>query len=446
MRDIERWLDSSHQRPDGSTATVPTRWAVLASGVESTLGQHAKELTTSDDTVYVVCDDNTLSLSERVERCIADQGRRVVRHHVANKADGSAPSADDKQTDLLAGLIDKEDAKLVVSVGAGTINDIAKYASFCRSLPYLSYATASSMNGYTSGIAALYVKGLKSTVPCAPPIGVYADPEVIAQAPALMNLAGLGDLCSKPFAGADASVANLIKGMKAWQLPIQMVEEVFDRTLEDAEKIGQNDAQAVADLMETLWISGFSMLLAGSSAPASGGEHLWSHRLDMERHDAGLPPQALHGTQVGIACGLVHPLFVNVAACDDEHVQQALSQTPVEPDPADEDAFRAWFASRHPELGETSMNAAIKESSKKYNRAHRLKTRAGLREHWSQVREQLQKAAQHAERVNQALQLAKAPVVPQDIDVSQEDSDRILGICRDIRDRLTILDLAADIL
>lgn len=446
MQKTSDWLDSQHTRPDGSQAHIRTRWAVLTEGVETHLVKDAMTLVSHDDAVMVVCDQRTLAMCIKVEEAFKERHIETVRHHVPDKTDGSSPSADDKSCELLEKRLQESGTKLAVSVGSGTVNDITKYATSQVGIPYLSYATAASMNGYTSGIAALYVKGLKATVQATPPLGVYADPAVIAEAPNELNLAGLGDLCSKPFAGADAIIAGFVTGITPWRLPSQMVEEVFERALQDAAAIGQKDPRAIADLMEALWVSGFSMCLADSSAPASGGEHLWSHRLDMERHDAGLPPQSYHGTQVGIACGLVKALFDSVGELDEETITERLAQAYTEPDPQEQEALAAWLAERHPELSEGSREAVQREASKKYDRTWRDEVRKGLKTHWSAIQKELHSASAHAARVDLALERAGAPRKPQDIGVSQEDSDRILRVCRDIRNRLTILDLAADLL
>ena len=70
--------------------------------------------------------------------------------------------------------------------------------------------------------------------------------------------------------------------------------------VERAEGVGVGEAEAIEVLLETLLISGFSMAIAGTSAPASGAEHLISHYWDMEQHCQERPIRGLHGTQVGI--------------------------------------------------------------------------------------------------------------------------------------------------
>lgn len=441
------WLGSTHERPDGSTFTIQTRWAALEIGVEKRLASDAASLVDGERRTMLVYDRRTTEHAEPVHRALQDAGLNVSVHIVEDGHDGIPPSADDERVEALRVALQTSDSQLAVAVGAGTNNDIAKYASTEVNIPYLVYGTAASMNGYNSGIAALYVKGLKSTLPCTPPIGMYSDPEIIAKAPLEMTLAGLGDLCSKPFAGADAAVARLVQGQQPWRKPTEMVEEVFDYVLSIAENIGKGEPEAVASLMEALWISGFSMVLAGSSAPASGGEHLWSHRLDMARHDQGMPIQALHGTQVGVACGLVRPLFTQVADLAAGDVQAKLQGEIPEPNPVEKaDEFAAWILERHPDLSEGSRAKVVEEAARKYDHSARSAFRAGLVEHWGAIEEELRIASAHADRVHEALKKSGAPLTPQDMGVEQEESDRILTICRDIRNRQTILDLAADLL
>jgi glycerol-1-phosphate dehydrogenase [NAD(P)+] len=52
--------------------------------------------------------------------------------------------------------------KAVISVGAGTVTDIVKRSTFLCKIPYAAVATAPSMNGYTSPIAAILAAGVKA--------------------------------------------------------------------------------------------------------------------------------------------------------------------------------------------------------------------------------------------------------------------------------------------
>ena len=78
--------------------------------------------------------------------------------------------------------------------------------------------------------------------------------------------------------------------------------------VEHPEKLKDRKSKAVSSLFKTLFYSGVAMTLAGSSAPASGGEHLLSHTLDMMAQlDDG--PTELHGRQVGLGAILSAAIY-----------------------------------------------------------------------------------------------------------------------------------------
>ncbi|HYI24703.1 MAG TPA: iron-containing alcohol dehydrogenase, partial [Thermomicrobiales bacterium] len=99
---------------------------------------------------------------------------------------------------------------LPVAAGSGSINDLTKRAAHEAGLPYISVATAPSMDGYTASGAALIDKGVKQTFACDAPIAVIADLDVLCAAPAAMIASGYGDLLGKVTAGADWIVADAI--------------------------------------------------------------------------------------------------------------------------------------------------------------------------------------------------------------------------------------------
>ena len=193
-----------------------------------------------------------------------------------------------------------EGSDFIVAIGSGTLCDLAKYAGDALKIPVLLYATAASMNGYTSGVVALKVRGLKRTLPCVPAAGVFANPEHAATAPQRMTAAGVADFLSKSSSTTDWRASHFLLDVpyvaEAREFSVGIQEHVLDR----AGDIGKAEPEAVALVLEALCLSGFSMVAAGSSAPASGGEHLISHYLDMKSALYGLPND-LHGTQVGVA-------------------------------------------------------------------------------------------------------------------------------------------------
>ncbi len=98
-----------------------------------------------------------------------------------------------------------------MAVGSGSLNDIVKRAAHEAGRPYLSVATAASMDGYTAFGAAITKDGYKQTMTCPAPRAVLADLEVLAGAPPAMTASGYGDLLGKVTAGADWLVADALR-------------------------------------------------------------------------------------------------------------------------------------------------------------------------------------------------------------------------------------------
>ena len=69
--------------------------------------------------------------------------------------------------------------------------------------------------------------------------------------------------------------------------------------MDSIESIKACGRQGIDDLMRALLISGYAMVIAGSSRPASGAEHHMSHFLEMDflRRGERIP---LHGVKVGL--------------------------------------------------------------------------------------------------------------------------------------------------
>jgi glycerol-1-phosphate dehydrogenase [NAD(P)+] len=203
-------------------------------------------------------------------------------------------------TDTLAAEV-KDQAKdfpLIIAVGSGTINDLGKYTAQQMQIPYWCVPTAPSMNGYSSSIAAVKVAGVKRTLPSAPPAAIYADPDILRNAPLLLRQAGFCDVMAKSVSDVDWQIESLLFAGSYCALPSTIVAQSEHLYIDQPEGVAKGDRRAVDALFHGLLISGIAMSLAGSSAPASGGEHLLSHFWDMREESTGRIP-ALHGLQVG---------------------------------------------------------------------------------------------------------------------------------------------------
>jgi len=205
--------------------------------------------------------------------------------------------------------------QLIIAVGAGTVNDLAKYAADRNGIEYWTVPTAPSMNGYTSSIAAIKVKGVKQTLPAAPPHRIYALPEVICAAPLNLRQAGFCDVLAKMVSDVDWRSESLLFSGGYCRLPSALMDGIEEIYAGYPEEIGRGETAEVMGLFRGLLVSGVAMSLAGSSAPASGGEHLVSHFWDMREPLTGRVPE-LHGLQVGAGILLSTICYARLARLD----------------------------------------------------------------------------------------------------------------------------------
>ena len=230
--------------------------------------------------------------------------------------------------------------RLLVSVGSGTLTDIAKVTAQRTGSRHVAVQTACSINGFIADRSVLVIAGAKRTVQSRWPDVLVADTDILAAAPWQLNLAGVGDLSTVPNAVAE------------WQLAARLghgppyMPEVVDDVLAAnavlpalAEAARDAEPEGIAHLARLLAASGLSMGIVGSTAPASGTEHAVSHLLEMARSRLGRPAAA-HGMQVTVATRLA----VRVWELVDSTIRSAPVQIRVPEEATGRDAVVRAFA------------------------------------------------------------------------------------------------------
>jgi len=260
---------------------------------------------------------------------------------------------------------------------------------------------------------------------------------VVAAAPQRMTAAGTADFLSKCSSSADWRAANFLRGEYHDENTLQLYEGILEEVLDATDRIGSGDPASVALVIEALHLSGLSMLLAGSSAPASGGEHLISHYIDM-KHACNGTPHDLHGVQVGVASIHCLKLWERVRALDPDafDVAAALEAQPtmaqvrarVETD---------WGSVADEVMAQWEQKALSRDAI----HAELERLRRDLRELSQAVRHDLLPSATIAE----AIRKAGGPVDPGDMTVPPNVYNDAVQSARFIRNRFTILDLAAEL-
>jgi glycerol-1-phosphate dehydrogenase [NAD(P)+] len=368
--------------------------------------------------VAVVSDRNThAALGARVERALASAFTVQSVIIPAPHADASTVTALDAVVEL--------DTHAIVAVGSGTLNDLCKMIAAKRRISQFVFATAPSMNGYTSVSASIISDGVKRSHRTGTPAGVYFDLSVISAAPKPLIRAGLGDSTARSTAQADWLLSHLLLDRPYREAPFALLAADEQLLFADPAALVAGDTYALRALVRTLVLSGFGMTLAGGSFPASQGEHLLGHYLEMIH-----PLDVLHGEQIGVCTvamadlqerllGWSHPPVLRASTITRDELQRAYG---------DDAGAACWSEYERKRIDE--------------QRADELNARLSIQ--WDQIRTRILAISVGADRIRAILAAADAATSPSALGYTDAEMTRAITHARVLRDRYTFLDLAAD--
>ncbi len=232
----------------------------------------------------IVCDTNTLEIA----------GNQVIEYleaggHPMQKIEIAGANVDElERVESFSDNID-----FLVGLGGGRPIDLAKQAGFNNNIPFISIPTAASHDGFGSARASIRRDGRKTSMQAIPPIAVVADTEIISKAPKRLLGAGVGDIISNQTAVLDWKLAGQKADYSEYAAALsEMAAELVEN---DIAKVASGKEEGVRLVVKALISSGVAMSIAGTSRPASGGEHKFSHWLD-----SNCETPALHGEQCGL--------------------------------------------------------------------------------------------------------------------------------------------------
>jgi glycerol-1-phosphate dehydrogenase [NAD(P)+] len=193
------------------------------------------------------------------------------------------------------GAADDAGAGYLLGVGGGKAIDIAKMAAADRGCGFVSVPTAASHDGIVSGRGSIAEGDTRHSVAAEPPLAVVADTAILAEAPWRLTTAGCADIISNYTAVKDWELAHRLRDVPYSEYAGALSRMTAEMLVGNADSLKQGLEESSWIVVKALVSSGVAMSIAGSSRPASGAEHLFSHRLD-----ALEPGAALHGHQVGV--------------------------------------------------------------------------------------------------------------------------------------------------
>ncbi len=432
---IEKWVDRECGCACGRSHRVLTRTVRFDDQAGSVLREVVGGLATAGP-VLVVSDRNTHAASAGALASALRRGSFPVAEHVFSAGDAGPLIADEDSVAQLATAAAAAGPACMVGVGSGTINDLCKTVATADRIPYVVSPTAASMNGYTSTIASLKRGGLKVTEPVRAADGVVVDLEVIGRSPAVMTAAGVADLLSKFVCAADWALARIVEDGYYCEEPARLASIATAGVAGSVDQIAAGEGAGLHTLMAGLILSGISMAVAGSSSPASGGEHLISHYWDMCVPVSG--SMRLHGLQVGLGTLMCAALYERLRGLDPVTIDPERVARSVPDAEAMERGIRAHFGSAAP--------AVIEQFRRKRTDPESIRARCSLiKRDWARIWASLDPILRPAAEIGALLSRAGAATTLSELGLDRESALQALRWARHIRARYTVFDLAADI-
>ncbi|MBO7729947.1 MAG: sn-glycerol-1-phosphate dehydrogenase [Lachnospiraceae bacterium] len=386
---------------------------------------------------YLICDTNTYRVCGQQVCGILDAAKIHYEMIILQSPlEGDLP-ADEEAFGRVCMAFPKE-CDVVISIGAGTINDLGRYLSYITGREFLLVLTAPSMDGCVSGVAPLIQNHLKITFPAHAPLALIGDLKILSEAPMKMLSAGVGDILGKYNCLTDWKLSAIVNQEYYCSTIEGIMRSAIDKTMEAAKHLKERRAEDIRTLTEGLVLSGIAMDFAGNSRPASGAEHHLSHFFEMQFLFDGIPA-VLHGTKVGIGTVITLGFYnqlANIERPDFDKLRKQITERP------DMDAWTAEIKRAYREGA--PMVLELEEKARK-NDPEKLRQRLRQIEvHWDEI-QALAASAPKAEEIAGILKSLDAPITPEEVGVCREYvADGIL-YAKELRDRYTVLQLLWDI-
>lgn len=325
--------------------------------------------------------------------------------------------------------------RLMISVGAGTLTDIAKVTAQRTGSRHVAVQTACSINGFIADRSVLVIAGAKRTVVSRWPDKLIADSDILTAAPARMNLAGVGDLSTVPNAVAEWQLAAGLGNGPAYDAAVvEQVLAAMPALPSLAQAAHAAEPAGLADLARLLAGSGLSMGIVRSTAPASGSEHAVSHLLEMALAQRQ-GPAAPHGMQVTVATRLALRVWQLV----DRTIRSRRSQVRVPEESTSRDAVALAFA----ELGANTVEECWTAYSAKRNwlLAHQTDVETTVND-WAAFTRSL--ALPTPEQFDEVSHASGLPTRAEDLGPGYDDGLLFWALRNShlLRERISIVDLA----
>ncbi|MDL2206872.1 sn-glycerol-1-phosphate dehydrogenase [Eubacteriales bacterium OttesenSCG-928-N13] len=317
-----------------------------------------------------------------------------------------------------------------VSVGSGSITDTTRTVAAQTERPFVCVGTAPSMDGYTSVIAPMILRGTKVHVQAICPEIIVCDLDVLRTAPVDMFISGVGDVLGKYIAKADWVISSIVTDEIYCPSCGEIVTDAVNKLLKNIPEIKARTETGTRILIEALLLAGMTIMVIGNTRAVASVEHNIAHYWEMQQLQAGKrPPQ--HGTSVGVSTLLIWPYFEQFKALDPSKFdkQRALSQQLSH-------AQRERFMIES--YGEATARSIMKENPGDFLTPEQLAARFdAVSANFHAIVQELNQLPSY-DTIRQAMIDLGSPLLPSEIDIDEALTHRSLMCAKDYRTRYTL--------
>ena len=326
---------------------------------------------------------------------------------------------------------------LIVAVGSGVVNDIAKIVATVANKRYIIVGTAPSMDRYASASSSMIRDGLKISLPSKSADVIIGDNEILATAPDKMLAAGLGDMLAKYVSICEWRISHLITGEYYCEKIASLVRGALKKCIDNKDGLLLREDAALESVFEGLVTCGAAMAFAGISRPASGVEHNFSHMWDMRSVEFGTAMD-LHGIQC--ALGTLYSIKAyHVLKKKIPNKEKALRYV-------DAFDFDKWSDELRGFLGKgAEAMIALEGKEKKYDKAKHAARLEVIIDKWDEILKIIEEEIPEFDEYEAILDSIKAPKTLPEIGIDPATLPMALKCSKDLRDKYILPKLLWDL-
>lgn len=315
----------------------------------------------------------------------------------------------------------------LIAVGSGTVNDSVKYAAFLDNKRFSVFPTSPQL-AYGTNTASISFGGFKKSISARPAQGVFYDLSVISQCPIRLTRSAFADLICRTTAQVDWLMSHLLFGTTYRKLPYILLAHDEDNLFNSARALQEENIAAFGTLIRMCALMGMAICIANTSHPGSMGEHMMSHYIDMFFKDVN--PNTLHGEQVGVTSLTMSRLQNRILSKSDPPI--------LEPTQINEADMIARYGD---EIGQQCIREL---QNKALDRKEADRMNRFLADNWEHIAAKLCAVMLPFERLWKPMQEIGAVRSGCDLGLPRRFYQEVVCYSREVRDRYTTLDIAAD--